>query len=377
MKRILAAVARGAKDPLTVENVFLSQPKTNEVLVRLVSTGICHTDIHTKGHGFCSFPSVLGHEGTGIIEQLGTEGSSRGLKVGDHVVMSYASCGSCTSCDQAKPSYCLSHGELNFSCTRADGTTTIEGDSGEQVHGSFFQQSSFATHALATTSNVIKVEHDVPLAPLAPLGCGAQTGAGAILNSFNVKNGSDVLVVGCGAVGLSSVMASAHIASAKRVIAVDTNESRTKLAMDVGATDVLHLQRDTTSEEFVQFVMDATSGRGVQYAVDTSGRPDAMANASKCLSPMGIIGMVAPGGPGATVSLECLTMLAGKSFRGIVQGDSVAHTFIPELIGHWQAGRFPFEKYITEYHSLDSINQAIQDMGTGTTIKPVVHISAV
>lgn len=374
-RKVFAAVARSKSEKLAVENLFLAPPRAHEVVVRLVSTGICHTDAHVKNHGFCHFPSVLGHEGTGVVEELGSSVQGSGLKVGDNVVMSYAACGSCRFCRKAKPSYCVSHGDLNFSGARGDGSRTLKSVDGEEVAGSFFQQSSFASHALTTLSNLVKVDKSVPLAKLAPLGCAAQTGAGAILNTFGVSAGSNVLVTGCGAVGLSAIMAAARIAAAQRVVAVDVNEGRLALARKLGATHTVHLTKQRTQEDLLQEIMDSTANMGVDYALDTSGVTNAMITASKCLAPMGTLGMVAPGVPGQKVELECLTMLAGKQFRGIVQGDAVAQEFIPQLIGHWQAGRFPFEEMLTEYESLHHINQALADMHAGTTLKPIIHIS--
>lgn len=376
MRQILAAVTRSpaAKD-LVVEKLMMAPPRANEVLVRLAATSICHTDVHTMKNSFCAFPSVLGHEGVGVVEALGNSAYTGGLSVGDRVVMSYASCGSCSSCRSAKPAYCFSHGELNFAGKRADGSTYLESLDGEEVAGSFFQQSSFATHALTNPRNLVKV--DVPeglaLGSLAPLGCGVQTGAGAVLNTFQVRPGQSVVVIGCGAVGLSAVMA-ANLASASRIFAVDLDRERLALASQLGATHTF-CPAEGGPPAMVQAVMDAT-GEGAHYVLDTSGNSKVLAAASQCLAPMGILGMVAPGGPGQTVELECLTMLAGKQFRGIVQGDAVPQNFIPQLLDHFKNDRFPFNKMCRDYHSLDSVGVAIEDMGSGKAIKPIVHLDA-
>lgn len=239
-----------------------NQTNSNQVLVKLVATGICHTDVHTKVNGYCKFPAVLGHEGAGIVEHVG--GSVRGLSKGDHVVMSYASCGGCAFCHGGKPSYCVSHGDLNFSQHRLDGSKCVDCVGSEPVFGNFFQQSSFATHAVTNHRNVVKIDKDLPLALMAPLGCAVQTGAGmfalkklpahfekkifclclplehffplgAVLNSFAARPGSSLVVFGCGGVGLSAVMA-AKIANCSRILAVDINPERLRIARELGAT---------------------------------------------------------------------------------------------------------------------------------------------
>lgn len=357
---ITAAVARGPQKPFTFEKLTLGDPRGDEVLVKLVATGICHTDVHTKVNGFCKFPAVLGHEGAGIIEHVGS--SVQGLAKGDHVVMSYASCGGCASCHSGKPSYCVSHGDLNFSQHRLDGTKCVDKLDNEAVFSNFFQQSSFATHAVTNQRNVVKIDRDLPLALMAPLGCAVQTGAGAVLNSFEARPGSSIVIFGCGGVGLSAV-AAAKIAGCSRILAVDINPERLRIASELGATNTI-----VASADVVSAIKEATKQEGVNFALDTSGKKEALLAGVEALAPMGVCAFVAPG---QTVEIPTMSLLMGKQFRGVIQGDSVPQVFIPQLTAFWRQGKLPLEKFVTMYPGLSSINRAVEEMKT-KTIKPII-----
>lgn len=369
---IKAAVALGVDEPFSTTPLELRPPGPGELLVRIVATGICHTDVMTKTKGLCEFPMVLGHEGVGVVERVGD--SVTGFSSGDHVIMSYDYCADCVHCDMAKPSYCLDHGSLNFAGTRPDGERTHRnvGDSDFDIPGSFFQQSSFATHALSHVTNTIKVDKDLPLATLAPLACGVQTGAGTVFNTLDVQPGNSIAIFGCGCVGLSAVMA-AKVAGAETIIAIDVNEKRLDMALEIGATHVLNPNDFEDTDAFLA-AMGAVVPIGTNFAIDTTGNPAVLRRAFDSCGPLGVTAMIAPGVPGTEVTVEMMGLLPGKSLRGVIQGDSESKTFIPKLIDLWQQGVFPFDKLITTFESLDSLEDAVQAMNAGAVIKPVVVI---
>lgn len=370
---IRAAVARAHDAPFVTETLQLRAPGAGEILVRIVATSICHTDIMTRDKALCSFPIVLGHEGAGVVEALGA--GVTGFEVGDHVVLSYDFCGHCAQCMKGKPSYCDEHGALNFAGVRPDGSMTHRspGSGTADVFGSFFQQSSFATHALSHPGNTIRVDKTLPLPLLAPLGCGVQTGAGTVLNTLQVEAGTDLAVFGCGCVGLSAIMA-AKLAGAANIIAVDINSTRLEMALELGATHGVAAGDFTEPGALVAHVKSMSSAGGCHYAIDTSGVPAVLRQAFDCCRPLGVTAMIAPGMPGTEVSIEMLGLLPGKSLRGVVQGDSVSRSFIPRLIELWRGGRFPFDRLITQFQSLDSLEAAAQAMSRGEIVKPVVII---
>ena len=371
---VTAAIAHSPTAPFSAEAVELREPGPSELLIKVVATGICHTDVMTKAKGLCEFPIVLGHEGVGVVEQVGSAVTE--FSLGDHVIMTYDFCGDCAHCDAGKPSYCVDHGSLNFSGTRPDGERTHRAPGAEtpDIHGSFFQQSSFATYALAHTSNTVKVDPDLPLAVLAPLACGVQTGAGTVMNTLDVEAGSSLAVFGCGCVGLSAVMA-AKVQGAERIVAVDLNAARLEMALELGATHAFNPADFTDVGALMNAIAAAVPG-GCNYAIDTTGVPSVLRQAFDSCGPRGVTAMIAPGVPGTEVTIEMMGLLPGKSLRGVVQGDSVSKTFIPKLIDLWQQGSFPFDKLVTTFEGIESIDDAVNAMGAGEVIKPVVVIDS-
>jgi len=347
---IRAAVSRGAGRPLKIERLEMDLPRDDEVLVRLVASGICHTDI-----GFMdSSGSILGHEGAGIVEQVG--GHVKGLRRGDHVVLSYQSCGRCRSCRGSRPADCEHFWEANFGFARFDGSSAYHGD----VRGHFFGQSSFATHTLATERNIVKVSRTLPLDLLAPLGCGLQTGAGTVMNSLAVKARSSVAVFGTGAVGLAAVMA-AKIVGAKTIIGVDINPRRLKLALDLGATHTINSRKDSVIERIKEI-----TGGGIDYIVEDTGDQELYRFGIDLLNPNGTMAILT-GGSG-TDSLP-----GGRRVISVIQGDAVPQRFIPKLIGLYKRGKFPFDRLV-KFYNFSEINRAVADAERGATIKPVVRI---
>jgi len=361
---ITAAVVRAKGGDATLERLRLEDPRADEVLVRIVATGVCHADLFIRDQIYpVPPPVVLGHEGAGVVERVGSDVTR--LAPGDPVVVTYGSCGSCESCNEGAANYCHEHFARNFLCQRPDGSSPLRnGD--EVVRGCFFGQSSFATHALCQQRNVVKVPADAPLELLGPLACGVQTGAGAVMQAFDVEPGRSVAVYGAGSVGLSAVMA-AHVRGASPLVAVDREPSRLSLARSLGATHVV----DARTSDVAEAVREATGG-GSRYALDTTGSPQVIRAAVDALAVRGVCGTVGANTPDTEVCLNLIhVMAAGRTFRGIVEGDVDPHTFIPELIELHRAGRFPFDRIVTTYPFAE-INQAFADVEAGRTIKAVL-----
>ena len=364
--KIRAAVVREKGRPFAVEELNLEEPRAGEVLVRTVAAGMCHTDLICRDQWYpVPLPSVFGHEGAGVVEQVG-EGVTK-VESGDKVVLTYASCGKCATCLRGKPSYCLNFFDLNFGGSRLDGSSPIGGD-GEVVHGHFFGQSSFATYALATERNVVKVGDDASLEILGPLGCGIQTGAGGVLNTLHPEAGSSIAVFGTGAVGLSAVMA-ARIAGCATIIGVDVRPVRLELAREFGATHVINGDESDALKEIREI-----TGGGANYSIETTAVPAVFRQAVDALGPLGVCGLIGAARLGTEVSLDMNDVLIpGKTVRGIVEGDSVPDVFIPRLVELHAQGRFPFDRLI-EIYELDEINEAAEAAEEGEAIKPVLRM---
>jgi aryl-alcohol dehydrogenase len=361
-----AAIVRGKGTPFVIEDVRIGPPTADEVLVRVLAVGICHTDAIVRDQYYpFPLPGVLGHEGSGIVEDVGANVTN--VACGDHVVMTFMSCGQCRQCQRGETAYCNDFFMLNVGGARKDGSTGTSDAQGHVLHDHFFGQSSFGTHAVAHSRNVIKVPKDVPLEILGPLGCGIQTGAGAILNALAVGAGDSVAVFGVGGVGLSAVMA-ARAAGATTIIALDVIQSRLKLALELGATHIVN----SSKEDAVEAVRKICGG--VDYSLDTSGKPTVLRQAIDALGIRGTCGIVGapPLGTEASFDINSL-MIPGRSIRGICEGDSLAAVFIPQLIELHRQGRFPFDRLI-KFYEFDEINAAIDDAAKGVTIKPVLRM---
>ena len=365
-----AAICPGEGKEFTIDDVELDDLRDDELLIRIVATGICHTDMAVRDQQLPTpLPAVLGHEGAGIVEQVGSAVSA--AKPGDRVILSFNSCGHCPSCDVDAPTYCYNFGPHNFSGARPDGSHTITRD-GEQIGGNFFGQSSFATHAIAHERNVVKVPDsasDLPLERLAPLGCGLMTGSGAVLRSMEVREGLPIAVFGVGTVGLAAVMA-AKIAGANPIIAVDMHDSRLELAKELGATHTVKAG-DTAMDELKDIAPD-----GLAYAFDTTGVKKVIEGVFKQIAPKGILGLVGASPPEDMLNLnESALMGGGKRVIGILGGDSDVGSFLCELIAYHQDGKFPFDRLI-KYYNFDDINAGIEASESGEVVKPVLRISA-
>lgn len=362
---IHAAVVNEPGAAFQLESIHLGPVRPDEVLVRIVGVGLCHTDIVAQMGAFgIAGPVVLGHEGAGIVEQIGTEVA--GFVPGDRVAISFRSCGRCRQCTDGLPSYCQTMPALNYAGMRPDGSTTLSrGD--QPIASNFFGQSSFATHAITYARNLVKVPDDIPLEIAGPLGCGIQTGAGAVMRSLACEAGSALVVIGGGAVGLSAVMGAA-IRQCATVIVVEPHAERRALALELGATHAIAPDALADWAEAVRAILPD----GAHYVLDTTGRPEALASALASLAPHGTLGLVGVAPPGTPLPGEVNAILTlGHRIIGIIEGDSDPATFIPELIDHYRNGRLPFDRLVTIY-PLSSINEAIADQHAGKCIKVVL-----
>ncbi|MCY0939790.1 NAD(P)-dependent alcohol dehydrogenase [Streptomyces antarcticus] len=361
---VTAAVSRVADGEFRIEVLELDDPRPDEVLVRYTAVGLCHTDLEAAaGRLPTPLPVVLGHEGAGTVEAVGS--AVTGFAPGDRVVLSLDSCGACRSCLAGQPAYCEQHIPLNFASSRTDGSVGLRDAAGKGVHDHFFGQSSFASHGLAHPRGLVKVPDDLPLTTLAPLGCGIITGAGAVLNSLAVRAGSTVAVFGLGAVGLAAVMAAAA-SGATRIIAVDRVPGRLGLAGELGATDVVDASTDTA-----QAVMELTGGRGVDHSVESTGAVPVMNTAISVLAPLGSAAVLGVAGLDAELKANAFELLKGRSVTGSVMGHQAPGVLIPRLLDLHHQNRFPLDRLVTTYPLAD-INRAVADVRAGRTVKAVL-----
>jgi aryl-alcohol dehydrogenase len=362
---IQAAVVGEESGAFHIDELSLDEPRADEVLVRIVATGVCPADTAARDQRFSiPLPAVLGHEGAGVVEAVGDHVT--GIESGDHVVLTFDRDGTCRNCREGNATYCSNFYEYNFNGVRGtDMSSPLSRDS-EPV-SLFFGQSSFATHSIASERQVVTVPDDVPIEILGPLGCGVQTGSGAVLNSLDPDAGTSIAVFGVGAVGLSAVMG-AVVRGCTTIIAVDLIEERLELATDLGATHVINPNEEDNVTEMIQ----ALTNGGADYSVETTGVPRVIRQAVDSIRVPGECGLV--GGSSPTAHFDTNKLLSGRTVRGISQGDSIPNVFIPRLIDLYRQDRFPFDELIT-FYELKDINQAIEDLEEGRVIKPVLRVA--
>lgn len=362
MKTTVAVVNEQGGD-FSLEEVDLAELAADEVLVKIVATGLCHTDIHLKGFLPAEmFPNVFGHEGAGIVEGIGAGVS--GIEVGDHVVLSFRSCRVCENCKNDLVGYCDSALLLNYMGMRMDGTTTYSRD-GATVFGSFFGQSSLSQHAIAYADNVVVVDKSVDLTKVAPYGCGFQTGAGTVLNVLKPTPADSLVVFGCGAVGLAAIAAAKHLGTGT-IIAVDLLESRREAAAGFGAIGV-----DPQAEaDVVAKVKELTGGAGASYAIDTTAISTVVKQAQQSLKIRGTL--IALGLGAEEYAIDAIDLLqTGKVIKASIEGDSDPLEMVPRLIAMNAAGEFDVDGLIATY-PFSEINTAVADVLAGKVVKPVL-----
>lgn len=360
-----AALLTGPGSEFTLADIDIDGPRAGEVLVQIAAVGICHTDLAARdGVLPIEFPGVVGHEGAGTIIAVG-DGVTK-VAVGDKVGVTFNSCGECATCTTGLQSYCENFMAENYSGVRKDGSKPLSLD-GKPVGGMFFGQSSFARVALASDRNVVKVVDDIPFALLAPLGCGVQTGVGAVTRSLNAEKGSSIAIAGGGSVGLSATIGAA-LRECATIIVVEPNAHRRELALELGATHVIDPFAGDLTEQ-----VRAIEPRGVDYAIDTTGISaviESLIGATAVRGTVGLIGV--PSDPTDAVGLNIIATLSlGLTVTGIIEGDSVPDEFIPELVELYRDGRLPLEKLVTTFPFAD-INKAVAAQHDGSVVKPVL-----
>ena len=362
MSMARAWVHRRADAPPVLEALQLEPPRDDEVLVRLVATGVCHTDLIAPR--FARLPAVFGHEGAGVIEAVGTGVSM--LRPGDRVALSFGSCGHCRNCRRDQPFQCASSTELNFMGQRADGSTPLS-DAQGPVRGAFFQQSSFATHAIATARSAVRVPDDFPLELAGPLGCGIQTGVGAVLNTLDVERGESLAVFGAGSVGLSAILGGV-LRECAPLIAIDLRPERLALARELGATHVIDARDGDVAER-----VRALTGGGVYYSIETTAQLQPFRDAIACLARGGACGICAVPDYGIPFEFSPAPILSGRMLKGVLEGSSDPQRFIPELMRLHRAGRLPYDRFVS-FYDFGELPRALDAAAAGTAIKPVLRM---
>lgn len=368
MKSTAAVVAaRGAA--LTIEQFDLGEPAPNEIVVRIAATGICRTDLHIRDgeYPIPDFPVVPGHEGAGVVAAIGSAVAD--VRIGDHVLLTYPFCGKCRNCVRGSMAYCEQGFVLSFGGARLDGSSGWRRwDDGRRVAGHIFQQSSFASHALAAASSAVTLDRDLPLDLAPAFGCGVSTGAGSVLNVMDLRPDSRLAILGAGTVGLAALMMARHL-GVRQIIAVDTNPGRLGTALELGATHTVD-----GSDRGARDAIQRLTGRGADYIFDTTGHPRVVASALDSLAMTGTVVMAGAAPAGARTSLDMNALLNGRAVRGTIQGDAEARKLVPQLIELYRQGRFPVDKIVSNYRFAE-IQSAITDMENGQVIKPILRMT--
>ena len=358
-----AAVLHEPDGQFQLQQIELDEPQRDELLVRIEASGVCHTDMAARG--MLEPPMVLGHEGTGVVEAVGS--AMTRIKVGDRVVISYPWCGTCHECKTAHGYRCEQVIPIAFGGARLDGTKPVSLN-GKPISSAFFQQSSFATHAITLERDVVPVSHAHATEMMAAIPCGIQTGAGAVLNSMKVGAQDAFAVFGTGAVGLSALMAG-RLAGASPLIAIDVIDERLELAGELGATHTLNAKDGDTVARIKEI-----APRGVNFSFNTTENEQTFDDAIECLAMGGECGIVTAPHDGGKFQFSPMGIFGRTAtLRGIIQGAALPNIFLPKLIELQSQGRFPYERLITTYEFAD-INQAFADSEAGRTIKPVLKM---
>jgi len=360
-----AAVLYESNKPIVIEDVSIDDPKDREVLVKMVATGVCHTDLHfIKGEMPQPLPVVLGHEGAGIVEEVGPGVTT--LQPGDHVVLMVAySCGKCRYCVSGQPAMCPEWLAFHMIGSLPDGTKRLR--KGDQELNHFFSQSSFAEYAVVHERTAVKVRNDAPLDKVCLLGCGVTTGIGAVLNTAGIKAGDSIVIYGCGGVGLSGVMA-AKLAGAGALIAVDTVEMKLEKAKEMGADYVINASQEDPPQKVMEIL-----GGGADHAVECIGNVNVMAQAFASIHNGGkcVVAGMAP--LGAMMSVAPFEFLLGKTITGSVQGHIRAAIDVPKYTDLYMSGKLPVDKLISRYYALDQLNEALEALEKGEVVRSVIR----
>jgi S-(hydroxymethyl)glutathione dehydrogenase / alcohol dehydrogenase len=345
---------RGAD--LVIEDLEIDAPHAGEVAVRLVATGVCHSDLNgLRGSRPLPLPMVLGHEGAGVVEAVGAGVTS--VAVGDHVVLAaIARCGKCQKCVAGKPWLCSVAGANLFTGTLFDGTTRLKLDGRPVYH--WFSQSSFAERAVVPEGAAVKVRRDVSLQKIATLACGVSTGLGAVLNAARVEPGASVVVIGCGGVGVSAVVG-ADLAQAGTIVAVDIADDKLEFARSLGATHAVNAKTTDPVE-----AIRALTGGGAEHVFDCVGSPTTLTQLVQMIGVDGHGWLIGAPTPGASFSFPTDGFLRNKSFHGVTLGSVRPSIDIPRYVELYVKGRLPLDRLVTRAYGLDRINEAFGALET-------------
>lgn len=365
-QRATVALAVAPDLPFEFRDVDVEGPRADEVLVKITATGICHTDIASKEQSFpVPLPMVLGHEGAGVVEEVGSAVSH--LRPGDHVVLCGDSCGHCSSCQRGMPFYCDEFAARNLTGERTDGSTCLSCE-GEPVRGRFVSQSSFSTRVLAAGRGAIKIPEEAPLELMGPLGCGMTTGVGTVVNALKPHPGSKIAIFGAGTVGIAAAMG-AQLSGCEQIIVVDLHQNRLDMASQLGATRVINAGQ----EDAVEVILELTRG-GADFSVESTGAPSVVEQAVACLRTPGWCAQVGVTPAETKVPLDMDLVMFGRGIRGVVMGEANVQQFVPYLAQLYLDGRLPFDKFV-KFYDFKDIDQAIHDSAvTGEVIKPILRM---
>ena len=364
-----AAIAWGPKQPLTIEEVDVMLPRKGEVLVKIVASGVCHTDAFTLSgedpEGV--FPAILGHEGGGIVEQIGEGVTS--VAVGDHVIPLYtAECGVCKFCTSGKTNLCSAVRETQGKGLMPDGTTRFYKDGQPIYH--YMGCSTFSEYTVLPEISLAKVNKEAPLEEVCLLGCGVTTGMGAVMNTAKVEAGATVAIFGLGGIGLSAVIG-AQMAKASRIIAIDINESKFALAKKLGATDCINPK--DYDRPIQDVIVELTDG-GVDYSFECIGNVDVMRSALECCHKgWGESIIIGVAGAGQEISTRPFQLVTGRVWRGSAFGGVKGRSELPGYVESYLAGEIPLNDFITHTMPLEGINDAFELMEKGESIRTVIH----
>ena len=366
-----AAIAWGPNQPLSVEEVDVMLPRKGEVLVKIIASGVCHTDAFTLSgedpEGV--FPSILGHEGGGIVEQVGEGVTS--VKVGDHVIPLYTpECGECKFCLSGKTNLCQQIRETQGKGLMPDGTTRFY-KNGQPIYH-YMGCSTFSEYTVLPEISLAKVNPSAPLEEVCLLGCGVTTGMGAVMNTAKVEAGDTVAIFGLGGIGLSAVIG-ATMAKASRIIVIDINESKFELAKKLGATDCINPK---DYEKPIQEVIVELTDGGVDYSFECIGNVDVMRSALECCHKgWGESVIIGVAGAGQEISTRPFQLVTGRVWRGTAFGGVKGRSELPDIVERYLDGEFQLNDFITHTMGLEAINEAFDLMHQGKSIRSVIHFN--
>ncbi|ELE5026237.1 S-(hydroxymethyl)glutathione dehydrogenase/class III alcohol dehydrogenase [Vibrio fluvialis] len=364
-----AAVAWGPNQPLKMEKVDVMLPRKGEVLVRIVASGVCHTDAFTLSGDDPEgvFPAILGHEGGGIVEMVGEGVTS--VEVGDHVIPLYtAECGECKFCKSGKTNLCSAVRATQGKGLMPDGTTRFYKDGEPIFH--YMGCSTFSEYTVLPEISLAKVNKEAPLEEICLLGCGVTTGMGAVMNTAKVKKGDTVAIFGLGGIGLSAIIG-ARMVGASRIIGIDINEKKFELAKQLGATDCINPQK--FDKPIQDVIIEMTDG-GVDFSFECIGNVNVMRQALECCHKgWGESVIIGVAGAGQEISTRPFQLVTGRVWRGSAFGGVKGRSQLPGIVEQYLAGEFGLQEFITHTMPLDEINEAFELMHSGESIRSVIH----